>query len=213
MADDNGAAFAAVAGEAGLGHVVLLSSFTAVTELPLGADNIVTARHRAGEHAPTDAGVPATFLRAAGFDYDFLMWAGDMAQGVVGAPYPDLRLPVVDPEDIAACAAAELCADSPAGGAFSITGPQALSVREQTAVVAQVTGRPLELTQVPEDVTKAAAFPAGTPSFVVDSVFGTFGEAATVLPVSATSSGSPADRPALSSSGRSRTRRDCSNHP
>lgn len=68
MADDNGAVFTEVAAEIGLGHVVLLSSFTAVTELPSGADNIITVRHRAGEQALIASGVPATFLRSAGFD-------------------------------------------------------------------------------------------------------------------------------------------------
>lgn len=68
MADDNGAVFAAVAAEAGTGHVVLLSSFAAVTTLPSGTGNIISARHHSGEQALTDAGVPATFLRATGFD-------------------------------------------------------------------------------------------------------------------------------------------------
>src|SRR5262245_60466071 len=44
MADDNGAVFAQVVGESDVEHVVLLSSFTATTELPSGAANIVTAR-------------------------------------------------------------------------------------------------------------------------------------------------------------------------
>lgn len=61
MADDNGVPFAEVAGQVRLGHVVLLSSFTAVTQLPLGDDNIVTARHRAGEAALTAAGVSSMF--------------------------------------------------------------------------------------------------------------------------------------------------------
>ena len=77
MADDNGAAFADVAGQVDLGHVALLSSFAAVTHLPLGDDNIVTVRHCAGEQALSSAGVPSTFLRSSGFDYNFLMWAAD----------------------------------------------------------------------------------------------------------------------------------------
>lgn len=73
MAEDNGAVFAAVAGDVGLGHVVLLSSFTAEYALPGGGDNIIAARHMAGERALTGAGVPSTFLRAAGFDYNIQM--------------------------------------------------------------------------------------------------------------------------------------------
>lgn len=184
MAEDNGATFAQVAGQVGLGHVVLLSSFTVVTQIPLGDDNIVTARHRAGEAALTAAGVPSTFLRAAGFDYNFLMWTSALGEGVVRAPWLDVHLPVVDPDDIAASAAAVLLAESPAGGAYSITGPAALSVTDQTAIAAEVLGRDLRVESLDLDVAKAAAFPEGTPDLVVDSVFGTFGPEAATLPVS-----------------------------
>ena len=184
MADDDGATFAQVAGEVGVGHVVLLSSFTVVTELPLGDANIVTARHRAGERALTAAGVPSTFLRAAGFDYNFLMWATGSAQGVVRAPWLDVKLPVVDPDDIAACAVAVLVAEHPAGGAYSITGPEPLSVADQSAIVSDVLGRDLVVERLDLEVAKSRAFPEGTPDFVVDSVFGTFGPDAASLPVS-----------------------------
>lgn len=184
MADDNGAAFAEVVGELHLEHVVLLSSFTAVTALPLGDNNIVTARHRAGEQALTDAGVPSTFLRASGFDYNFLMWASDSENGVIRAPWLDVKLPVVDPEDIAASAVAVLTAASPAGGAYSITGPEALSVADQTAIAAKVLGRELRTEALDLQVAKSHAFPEGTPDFVIDSVFGTFGPDASALPVS-----------------------------
>lgn len=184
MADDNGATFAKVAGAVGLGHVVLLSSFTAVTPIALGDDNIVTARHRAGEAALTAAGVPSTFLRAAGFDYNFLMWTSALAEGVVRAPWLDVKLPVVDPDDIAASAAAVLVSENPAGGAYSITGPAALSVTDQTAIAGEVLGRDLRVEALDLAVAKAAAFPEGTPDFVVDSVFATFGPEAAALPVS-----------------------------
>ncbi|MBQ1050130.1 NmrA family NAD(P)-binding protein [Micromonospora sp. C51] len=184
MADDNGATFAQVAGEVGLGHVVLLSSFAAVTELPLGDGNIITARHRAGEQALTDAGVPATFLRASGFDYNFLMWARDSANGVIRAPWLDVKLPVVDPDDIAASAVAVLTAATPVGGSYSITGPEALSVSDQTDIVAKVIGRDLRAEKLDLDVAKSAAFPENTPDVVVDSVFGAFGPEASVVPVS-----------------------------
>lgn len=184
MADDNGAVFAVAAGEAGLQHVVLLSSFSVDTALPLGDDNIITARHRAGEQALVEAGVPSTFLRCAGFGYNFLMWASESSQGVIRAPWLDVKLPVVDPADIASAAAEVLLADAPAGGAFSITGPEPLSVRDQTAIAADVLGRELTAEQIDLAAAKAAAFPAGTPDLVVDSVFGTFGPDAAVLAVS-----------------------------
>lgn len=184
MADDNGQTFAEVAGEVGLAHVVLLSSFTAVVPLPLGDANIVGARHRAGEQALLSAGVPSTFLRAAGFDYNILAWASEADAGVVRAPYLDVALPVVDPDDIAASVAAVLLADVPQPGAFSITGPEALTVADQTAVLSEVLGRDLRVEQITEQQAKEAMFPAGTPDVVTASVLGTMSAAAAALPIS-----------------------------
>lgn len=184
MADDNGATFATVAAEAGLGHVVLLSSFTAVTPLTNGDANIVTARHKAGEQALTDAGVPATFLRAAGFDYNILMWAGSVRDGVIRAPYLDVKLPVVHPADIAASATAVLLADTPQSGAFSITGPEKLSVQDQAAALSTLLGREVRVEQLTEEAAMAQSFPEGTPDFVMTSVLGTMSEPAAVLGIS-----------------------------
>lgn len=181
MADDNGAVFAQVAAETGLGHVVLLSSFTAVTALPSGDANIVTARHRAGEQALTAAGVPSTFLRAAGFDYNILMWTTRATDGVVKAPNADVRLPVVDPADIAASAVAVLTAASPATSAYSITGPQALSVRDQVTIVNEVLGRDYTVQEITQADAAAAVFPQGTPDLVATSVLETMGPGADLV--------------------------------
>lgn len=181
MADDNGAQFASVAGKVELGHAVLLSSFTAVVPLPGGDANIIAARHKAGERALTEAGVPSTFLRAAGFDYNILMWAGGAADGVIRAPYPDVKLPIVHPADIAASAAAVLLADDPPTGAFSITGPEKLSVRDQAQALSEVLGRDIRVEQIGEDEARRAAFPEGTPDFVTDSVLETMSPAASTL--------------------------------
>jgi (4-alkanoyl-5-oxo-2,5-dihydrofuran-3-yl)methyl phosphate reductase len=181
MADDNGAVFAEVAAGTGPGHVVLLSSFTADTELPSGAANIVSARHRAGEQALTAAGVPSTFLRAAGFDHNILMWTATATDGVVQAPNVDVRLPVVHPADIAAAAVAVLTAPHPATGTHSITGPQALSVRDQVTIINEVLGRAYTVREISQAEAAAAAFPEGTPDLVTTSVLETMGPGAAVV--------------------------------
>ncbi|TKA06399.1 SDR family oxidoreductase [Actinacidiphila oryziradicis] len=181
MADDNGAVFAEAAAKAGLGHAVLLSSFTSVTELPFGPANIITARHQAGEQALTKAGVPSTFLRSAGFDYNILMWVAGAADGVVRAPNADVKLPVVDPADIAAAAVAVLTAADPKPGAYSITGPQSLSVRDQIAVINKTLDRSYTVQEISQAEAATAAFPQGTPDFVTTSVLETMGPGAAVL--------------------------------
>ena len=173
MAGDNGEHFAAAARACGVSHVVLLSSFTAVVPLPLGEDNIVTIRHRAGEHALQAAGVPATFLRAAGFFTSFHAWTSGLADSVVRAPYLDVALPLVDPDDVAASAAAVLLADNPHTGAYSITGPQTLTVTALTRILGEVLGRELRTEQITEQQAKHAVFPPGTPDIIAASILGT----------------------------------------
>ena len=182
MADDNGAAFAAAAGGSGLGGVALLSSFSTFIPLTNGERNIIAARHRAGEKALSDAGVPSAFLRCAGFDYNILMWARHAAStGVIRAPYPDAKLPVVDPADIAASVAAVLTADPAITGTFVITGPEKLSVTDQAAVLSSVLGRTLKVERISEAEAALVGFPGGTPELVTSSVLGTLGDMAAAL--------------------------------
>jgi uncharacterized protein YbjT (DUF2867 family) len=112
------------------------------------------------------------------------LWAGEVKNGVVRAPYPDTKLPIVHPADIAASAAAVLLSPTPITGAFSITGPEKLSVCNQTAVLSDVLGTELRVEQISEDDAAKLAFPEGTPEFVTTSVLGTLGPAATALEVS-----------------------------
>ncbi|WP_033341847.1 SDR family oxidoreductase [Catenuloplanes japonicus] len=184
MADDNGAAFARVVAGTGVNHVVLLSSFTATTALPSGDANIITARHQAGERALTESGVPSTFLRAAGFMLNVRGWLPESGDGEVLAPNVDVRLPVVDPADIAAAAVAVLTAADPAPAAYSITGPAPLSVRDQIAVINETLGRDHTVREITEAGAVAAVFPPGTPDFVSRSILETQGPAASVLPPS-----------------------------
>jgi uncharacterized protein YbjT (DUF2867 family) len=90
----------------------------------------------------------------------------------------------VHPADIAACAAAVLLSSVPVTGAFSVTGPEKLSVRDQTAVLSEVLGVELRVEQISEVDAVKVGFPPDTPEFVTGSVLGTLGPAATVLEVS-----------------------------
>jgi uncharacterized protein YbjT (DUF2867 family) len=77
-----------------------------------------------------------------------------------------------------------LLSPTPITGAFSITGPEKLSVRDQTAVLSDVLGTDLRVEQISEDDAVKVGFPEGTPEFVTSSVLGTLSPAATVLETS-----------------------------
>jgi (4-alkanoyl-5-oxo-2,5-dihydrofuran-3-yl)methyl phosphate reductase len=166
---------------------VLLSSFTADLDLPSGDANLIAARHRAGERALREAGVPSTFLRAAGFDYNIGVWLAGAENGVVYAPYPDAALPVIDPVDIAAAAVAVLVSAEPAPAVYLITGPAAVTLREQVQTVNELTGRSLTVEQNTPEEAATRTFPAGTPDVVARSVLETMSPAAAAVPRATTS--------------------------
>ena len=207
MADDNGVTFAAVAGEVAVKHVVLLSSFSVVYDMPSGENNIVAARHRGGEQALTAAGVPATFLRAAGFDYNIGMWLAAATDGVVRTPFADVPLPIVHPADIAAAAVAVLTADSPKAGAYLVTGPEKVTIRQQVQILNDLLGRSMTVESNSWEDAKAANFPAGTPDFVATSLLEILSPAASVVEPSDDVRTLTGTAPAPSPSGRPRTRR------
>ena len=101
------------------------------------------------------------------------MWAGAVRDGVIRAPYLDVKLPIVHPADIAASAATVLLAETPPTGAFSITGPEKLSVRDQARMLSDLLSRDLRVEQISEDDAKRENFPEGTPDFVTTSVLET----------------------------------------
>lgn len=180
MADDNGAAFAAAARDADVEHVVLLSSFTVDVPLASGDDNVIAMRHRAGEQALERAGVPATFLRSSGFDYNILQWTSAISEGIVRAPFLDVALPKVHPGDIGRAAAAVLLEAAPVPGVYVITGPERITMREEIAIVGELLDRLLEAEELSfEDAM--AAFPEGTPELVRRSVVETQDKEASVL--------------------------------
>jgi uncharacterized protein YbjT (DUF2867 family) len=179
MGADNGRAFAAAAARTGLEQVVLVSSFTTDVAWPSGA-NLIARRHREGEAALTAAGVPATFLRPAGFQSNVLLWARGIADDrVLRAPFPRVRLPLIHPDDIAAAAAAVLSEDGHVGRAYLLTGPEALSVVDQTAIIARVLGRQVRFDELSKADAEAFLRPS-MPVAMIRSLLEVLGPAAAV---------------------------------
>lgn len=100
---------------------------------------------------------------------------------MIRTPYPDVELPIVHPADIAASAVAVLLEDNPPTGAFSITGPEKLSVLDQARILSELDGRDFRVERIGEHEAKRAAFPEGTPDFVMTSVLETMSPAASAL--------------------------------
>ncbi|WP_228992788.1 NAD(P)H-binding protein [Streptomyces sp. DH8] len=150
--DDERVAEAAAA--AGVRHLVKLSMLA--VEEPDAAD-FITRRQRENERAIRESGVPWTFVRPRTFMSNTLSWApGIRSQGVVRALYGDAPVACVDPRDVAAVAVAALTGTGHEGKAYAVSGPEAITAREQTAQLSRALGRPLRFEELGVDAARAA---------------------------------------------------------
>ncbi|AXG79330.1 NAD(P)H-binding protein [Streptomyces paludis] len=155
LGDD--AAILAAAREAGVEHVVLVSSVTVETHphLPAAVDNATT------ERLLKDSGMAWTILRPTQFTSNTLWWAPAIrAHQPVRVPYADIGLPAVHPSDIASVARLALTEPGHQGQTYALTGPARITPREQAAAIGAALGRDVPLAEISraEAHTGMAAF-------------------------------------------------------
>jgi uncharacterized protein YbjT (DUF2867 family) len=161
-----------VAKRAGIGRVVLLSSQGAGTR-PASYSHPV-----AFEDAVRGSGLAWTVLRPSGFATNAYQWVpGIRGARTLEAPFPDVALPVVDPADIAAVAAAVLSGASGAaeGRTLELTGPAAVSPRDQAAAIGAAIGEPVRVVELARDEA-LARMSAMMPAAVADATLDILGE-------------------------------------
>ncbi|WP_067890515.1 NAD(P)H-binding protein [Nocardia vaccinii] len=140
---------------AGIGKVVLLGSQSARTR----PGNPAAPRITAFEAALRDSGLAWTVLRPGGFFSNTFAWIESVrAQRAVHWPFGDIALPQVDPSDIAEVAAAALRSDAHAGHAYTLTGPEPISPREQVRILSGALDEAITF----HELTRAQAFSAMT---------------------------------------------------
>lgn len=129
---------------AGIRRVVLLSSQRAETR----ADESQAVYEDAVKHS----GLEWTFIRPGAFHSNAFMWADAVrSDRAIAAPFGDVGLRLIDPADIASVAALALTEDGHAGQAYTITGPAAVSPREQAAAIAEAIGEPVRFKELTRD--------------------------------------------------------------
>jgi uncharacterized protein YbjT (DUF2867 family) len=134
---DEHLAFVDAAVEAGVRHLVYTSFYGAAADSTflLARDHHVTEQHI------EQSGLAWTHLRDNLYADFFPMLAGD--DGVIRGPADDGRVAAVAQDDIAAAATAVLL--DPAaheGRTYSLTGPEAVTLAEAAATMAETLGRP-----------------------------------------------------------------------
>ncbi|MFI8485212.1 SDR family oxidoreductase [Streptomyces rubrogriseus] len=149
----NPADIVAEAVESGVRRIVLLSTLGVVTR-PFGATRIAM---RELEDTVRESGVEWALLRPGGFASNALWWAGSVRERrVVAAPFGDVGVPVIDPADIAAVAAACLLEDRYTGEAYELTGPEVITPRGQTEALATALGSPVAFHELTREEARAA---------------------------------------------------------
>jgi uncharacterized protein YbjT (DUF2867 family) len=140
-----------VARASGIGRIVLLSSQAAGTR-PQSASH---APLRNIEAAIQQSGLEWTILRPGGFNSNTFAWAPMIRQQrAVAAPFGDVRLPSIDPVDIAEVAAVALRGGH-AGRIYELTGPAATSPRERAQAIGDALGETVRFIEQTRDEARA----------------------------------------------------------
>jgi uncharacterized protein YbjT (DUF2867 family) len=156
--------FVEAARDAGVEHVVLLSSVTAAWAegaeadiaglvgpgIPLTVESDPIAwRHVMAERAIAESGIPWTFVRPGMFATNTLRWVSDIrADGAVRIARPAAQATPIHERDIAAVAVRALLAAGHVGARYSLTGPESISQRRQVELIGQAIGRSLRVVEL-----------------------------------------------------------------
>ena len=132
-------------------------------------------QHAATEDAIRATGIRHTFLRSSMYA-DFVPFFATVEDGVavIAAPAGQGRTGFVSRDDLADVAVAVLLDGSSLDGssldgrALEVTGPEALSMDEAAAVLAEVTGRPAVYREQTVEEAWAARRPSGHPDWEIE---------------------------------------------
>ncbi|MEO3885650.1 NAD(P)H-binding protein [Nonomuraea sp. B5E05] len=166
---------AQVLADAGVTTVVLLSTSEVLddTDEQPGA---IAARHAAFEDALERSGMFWTFLRPNEFAGNALQWASQIQEGdVVRAPYGDAWSAPIHERDVAAVAVRALVDDHLHGARLVLTGPEAMTHRDQVGHISAVLGRPLAFEEIPAAAVREKMV-AYAPPEIVDALLGRLAE-------------------------------------
>ena len=104
-----------------------------------------------------------TLLRPTGFMQNTLAWGARVLDGTFYSPVPDAAFSVVDARDVAEVAAVALTDDGHEGRAYGLSGPEAVSYRDQARRVFAAAGREVEVDEIAVETLKRELVRAGVP--------------------------------------------------
>jgi uncharacterized protein YbjT (DUF2867 family) len=137
--------FVRAARAAGIRHVVVLSSAAVVSA---GAGhNPIAREHGAVELAIEQSGMEWTFIRPGMFAGNTRWWWAEPVRvaGTVRIPYPQAQTAPVHEKDIAALAVTALAEPGHGHQAYSVYGPQSLTLQRQVGQISDAIGRAIRV--------------------------------------------------------------------
>jgi len=154
----------AAAKKAGVLHVVKLSALGASDH----SQSVIGLWHWIVERELAASGMAWTFLRPHHFMQNLLdQRRAVAAEGVVRSAAGDGRIPFIDTRDVAAVAAEVLTGAGHGGKIYALTGPEAFSYRDATALLAEAIGRPLVYVAETPDEHRVRRRAAGDPEWSI----------------------------------------------
>jgi uncharacterized protein YbjT (DUF2867 family) len=152
-------AFLESAKEAGVKHIVKLSVIGASPEAPLR----FARTHGKVEAALRESGMAWTLLRPTGFMQNTLAWGPRVLDGTFYSPVPDAAFSIVDARDVAEVAAVALTEEGHQNKAYGLSGPEAVSFRDQARRVFAAAGREITVEEIELETLKRELVRAGVP--------------------------------------------------
>ena len=138
--------FVEVAKQAGVKHVIKMSSIEAVAD----AKSPIPKIHYASEQYLMTSGLGWTMVKPNFFMQNFLGSAGTIKeQGKIFLPMGEGKTVMADTRDIGAVVAAVMTGTGHEGKSYEITGPEVLSFADAAARFSKVLGRKIDYVHVP----------------------------------------------------------------
>jgi uncharacterized protein YbjT (DUF2867 family) len=154
--------------QAGVERIVLLSSLG----VEFSREPPASGRRKL-EEIVTSSGIAWTILRASGFAQNFsegFLLPGILQAGVVATATADGTVAFVDTDDIASVAAAALSEDGHGRTVYTLTGPEALTFDEATAIIGKAAGRTIVHRKISPDELRSILGGMGIPATYADMV-------------------------------------------
>ncbi|KAF9693324.1 hypothetical protein EKO04_008619 [Ascochyta lentis] len=142
--------------EAGITHVVLLSSYSVKgpAEDEANMRDLIQRVHAKTEVALKESGIPFTAVRPRYFTSNLFWHLEEIRQGTVQLLYPDIKFDYISPTDIGTVCGALLSEPHrrTEGNRFvRLCGPELHTQREAMNIIGRTLGRKIEIQEIDED--------------------------------------------------------------